>query len=413
MCTGTIFCWNVRGFNKLSHHSGFKNWIRNKDFLFGSLLETHVQSGKQKKLLNAVLPGWLYDSNYAFSDLGKIWITWHPSVKVDVLSKSLQMISCEDVLSSSSPPVIVCFVYASTDDMDRRLFWSELTSLAADQRVMGKPWAVFGDFNQVLRPSENSAAIGPNIDLPTRLFAESLNQCALADVTYRGSSNTWWNKRRLEPIAKKLDRVLVNDDWLCLFPLSLAVFGEPAFSDHASMSLALQSGAPKQKKPFRFFNYLLKNEDFLPLVAHHWFSYGISGTAMFRVARKLKTLKKAIRDFSRQNFSDIEKRVKEASEDLAAAQIRTLNDPSVENAQLELDLQQRWITLSTAEESFFYQRSRITWLTVGDRNTPFSIVWPTQDKLSITYTILLMKMVCDLSLRMIFRTSVSITSPTS
>lgn len=118
-----------------------------------------------------------------------------------------------------------------------------------------------------------------------------------------------------------------------MFPLSLAMFGKPAFSDHASMSLSLHSGAPKQKKPFRFFNYLLQNEDFLPLVANHWFSFSIRGSAMFRVVRKLKSLKKVIIDFSKQNYSDIEKRVTVASEALAAAQIRTLDDPSVANAE--------------------------------------------------------------------------------
>ena len=136
--------------------------------------------------------------------------------------------------------------------------------------------------------------------------------------------------------------------------LSLAVFGEPSFSDHASMSLAMQFGAPRQKKPFRFFNYLLQNEAFLPLVAHHWFSYNISGTAMYRVARKLKTLKRAIRDFSKPNYSDLEKRVFEAAEALAAPQIQTLNDPFLENADMELSLQKKWLTLSSAEESFFF-----------------------------------------------------------
>lgn len=81
MCTWNIFGWNVRGFDKSSHRSGFKKWIRNGDYLFGSLLETHVQQGKQQKFMNSLLPGWFFDNNYSFSDLGKIWILWHLSVQ--------------------------------------------------------------------------------------------------------------------------------------------------------------------------------------------------------------------------------------------------------------------------------------------------------------------------------------------
>ena len=361
----------MRGFNKLSHRNGFKSWIRRNNHLFGSLIETHVQQGKQQKLLNAVLPGWYFDNNFAFLDLGKIWILWHPSVKVVVFHKSLQMIACEVFLPDSISPMVVSFVYASTDESVRRQLWNELITLSTDQRLLGKPWAVIGDFNQVLRPEENSAATSPNVDLQTRLFADAMSQSALVDLTFRGSSNTWWNKRRSDPIAKKLDRVMVNEEWFLCFPLSLGLFGEPAFSDHASMSISLQSGAPRQKKPFRFFNFLLKNEGFLPLVADHWFSFQVTGYSMFRVVKKLKSLKRVIREFSKNNFSDIEKRVREASEALAIAQVRTLNDLSAANAAMELSLQEKWVTLSSAEESFFFQRSRVTWTQLGDRNTPY------------------------------------------
>lgn len=108
------------------------------------------------------------------------------------------------MLPSLASTIIVSFVYASTDESVRRSLWSELISSSSDNRITGKPWAVLGDFNQVLRPSENSAALGPNVDFQTPLFVDALIQAELVDLSFRGPSNTWWNKRRSEPIAKGL-----------------------------------------------------------------------------------------------------------------------------------------------------------------------------------------------------------------
>ena len=370
MCT-EIFCWNVRGFNKSSHRRGFKKWFRKNNCTFGSLLETHVKQQKQQKFITSLLPGWLFDANYAYSDLGKIWVLWHPSVKVSVISRSLQMVTCDVQFPEAYESVIISFVYASNDVDMRQTLWNELTSLSGSQALIGKAWCVLGDFNQVLDPSENSFARSPNVDCQTRIFKQTLIDSSLVDLNFRGSSHTWWNKQKEQPIAKKLDRILVNDSWNVLFPLALGTFGPPAFSDHASMHVSLSSGLPKQKKPFRFFNFLLKNECFLPIIADCWFSSNVYGTAMFRVARKLKLLKPVIREFSKANYSGIEKRAAEAHEALILAQQRTLLDPSSANAAAELELQRTWAILSAAEEGFFLQKSRVTWLDVGDNNTPY------------------------------------------
>ncbi|XP_056857360.1 uncharacterized protein LOC130506685 [Raphanus sativus] len=225
---------------------------------------------------------------------GKIWITWHPSVQMNVFYKSLQMICCEVKLPDSATSMIISFVYASTEESIRRTLWNDLLTVAADQRICGKPWAVLGDFNQVLRPSENSVATNPKIG-PAYSFVCRLSlPSGLADLSFRGSSHTWWNKRRNEPIAKKTTRVFSNEEWLQSFPLSLAVFGEPP----SLIMLPCQS-------PCKLYQRL----------------------CYVSLARKLKSLKKVIREFSKDNFSDIEKRV--------------------------------------------IERSRVTWATVGDRNTPY------------------------------------------
>lgn len=46
-----------------------------------------------------------------------------------------------------------------------------------------------------------------------------------------------------------------------------------------------------------------------------------------------------------------------------------LSTPSTTNASLELQALQDWEELSTAEASFFYQRSRINWVSCGDGST--------------------------------------------
>lgn len=90
---------------------------------------------------------------------------------------------------------------------------------------------------------------------------------------------------------------------------------------------------------------------------------------MFRVSRKLKLLKKFIKEFSKQNYSGIEKRTAHALDCLVTAQNLTLANPSTHNAEVEIRAMKEWEELSTAESSFFFQRSRITWLAFGDGNS--------------------------------------------
>ena len=193
----------------------------------------------------------------------------------------------------------------------------------------------------------------------------------LSDLNYGGNLFTWWNKQKSAPVAKKLDRILVNDSWNDLFPNSVAFFDSPDFSDHASMKVVLNSQLVYKKRPFKFFNFILQNTSFLSMVTLQWLTYHVFGSAMFRVSRKLMLLKKDIREFSKENYSGIEKRTREAHETLCSAQNQMLHCPNTANAEAELEAMQKWVTLSQAEESFFLQRSRVQWMGLGDSGTRF------------------------------------------
>lgn len=90
---------------------------------------------------------------------------------------------------------------------------------------------------------------------------------------------------------------------------------------------------------------------------------------MFRVAKKLKFSKNTIKEFSKTNYSGIEKKTALAHEKLLQAQEVMLSSPSTANASIELSALQNWEELSAAETAFFYQRSRINWLSLGDGST--------------------------------------------
>ncbi|CAA7058158.1 unnamed protein product [Microthlaspi erraticum] len=281
------------------------------------------------------------------------------------------MVTCEVMLPDSSDWIIISVVYASNDETERKLLWSELRDLSVDRRIQGRAWLVMGDFNQTLNPQKHSIPAAQSINRRMLEFRNTLHNEDLSDLTFKGETFTWWNKSASRPVAKKLDRVLINEYWMNQFPASYAKFGEPDFSDHASCGIVLDHGSLSQKRPFKFFNYLLQNSDFLSIIADHWFSCSISGSAMFRVSRKLKSLKNSIRRFRKQNYSGIEKRTAEAHEIMLYRQQRVLSDPSPNNDLLELEAQKRWGILASAEDAFHRQKSRVTWLKDGDSNSAY------------------------------------------
>ncbi|CAA7026629.1 unnamed protein product [Microthlaspi erraticum] len=159
-----------------------------------------------------------------------------------------------------------------------------------------------------------------------------------------GPRYTWSNHRSEAPIAKKLDRCLVNGFWLFRYPVSHCSFESPDFSDHSPGLIRMTSLPPLFGEPvgnLRDFCF------------------------------KLKQLKRPLKTLLKENFSDIERRVAEAGSVLSSLQMISLNDPSESKLLLEAQAKEVWIGLRAAEESFFKQKSRIKWLGEGDLNTRF------------------------------------------
>ncbi|CAA7058283.1 unnamed protein product [Microthlaspi erraticum] len=205
-----------------------------------------------------------------------------------------------------------------------------------------------------------------------RDFRDCLTLSGLFDLPFQGPHFTWSNHRAGEPIAKKLDRCLVNGQWLFRFPASHCSFEPPEFSDHSPGFIRLLTPRPSfGSRPFRFFNLLTKHQDFKETIQFSWNNDGESAGNLRDFCFKLKQLKRPLRSLLKDNYSAIERRVAETASILSSRQMLSLNDQSEVNLSLEAQAKDIWQSLRLAEESFFKLRSRIKWLGEGDLNTKF------------------------------------------
>lgn len=127
-----------------------------------------------------------------------------------------------------------------------------------------------------------------------RDFQEAISICGLDDLAKVGSVFTWTNRQPANPISKKLDRVLVNSQWLTSFPVSFSTFEARGAPNHLRCWTQLRPAEPLNLKPFKFFNHVINHPRFLEVVSEGWNSLQPlyhSRSALKLLQNKLKSLK--------------------------------------------------------------------------------------------------------------------------
>lgn len=359
---GNLFLWNVRGINETDKHSKFRRWIYNHHISVGALLETHLKEPSMIPVINALCPGWNFYSNHQSDHDGRIVLIWKPSINVTLLHQSRQSMTCR-VDSPPDAPFFFTAIYAGNTAEERTELWVELLNLQNSLLLDSSPWLVVGDFNEITHPAEHSASTVTSFTPHMVEFNTCLSQLEIRDLRFHGPRFMWSNKCPENPIAKKLDRALINEHWLDLYPNSLAKFLPPEFSDHSPCCIILDSPLPLAgTKPFKIFNYLTSHPDFLSLVAESWTCTETEIHTLALLSAKQKDLKRELKRLNKENFSEIQRRVIETNSLFTHAQVLSLQQPTCPNFAAEKELRDKLNMLRRVEEEYFKQLSRINWL---------------------------------------------------
>lgn len=246
MTSVKICAWNVRGFNASEKNLFACKYLRDNDISVCGFLETKVKKKKEWAVLNRFPRDWRAFSNCTDASRERIWVFWDPcALCLSVVDVCPQAVHCE----IKSHHFFATFVYAFNSKIERTSCWRFIGDLNVSS---AEAWTVMGDLNCVLEPSDKWPVTYGRVDEFEELNT-FMEECRLTDLDYLGQRLTWSNSKiGAERVERKLDRVLVNEKWKDIMPLSKAFFDTTWFSDHSPAVIAIRDVERRTGLPFRF-----------------------------------------------------------------------------------------------------------------------------------------------------------------
>ncbi|PKU59129.1 Putative ribonuclease H protein [Dendrobium catenatum] len=362
--------WNVRGFNSPEKVISCKRLIKAFKLDLLCLLETRVHASSLCNpffdLSHSLFPNESCHHNFNLASSGRIWVKWNANNLNFIPNMVTSQLISGLVTVGNSPPFQISFVYASNNALERKDLWNSI-SLAAPS--CGIPWFVAGDFNCCRFASEKSGGTVLHhsnlVDINKMIFDNKL-----MDSHSVGSFFTWFNQQATNPIFIKLDRGLVNEDWMKVFPNAYCSFQSPSCSDHSPIILHPGLDSPSNHR-FLFKNFWTKEDKFWVHLLNA-FSKPISGNSLSHFCNSLKVLKGDIKqeNWANSNFITTQlDSLNSKQRDILALIDRTPMDPSLAISLKEINY--KISEASSSHASWIIQRAKAKWLHHGEDDLKF------------------------------------------
>ncbi|XP_062104168.1 uncharacterized protein LOC133815329 [Humulus lupulus] len=294
-----LLSWNLRGLNKTNKHIVVLDSFSRNKIGVGGLLETKMRGNKIVEFMENKLPNWEFYSSPTIES--RLLIIWRKVfVRLTILEESPQFVHCMVNLAGQRGTFYVIFVYRYNLLESRRSLWQGLNKISLSVRA----WIVLGDFNAPFSGLDRSGGkpvSGLELADPLSWLADTKVE-ALKSIS---SYFTWTNNQEGSArIYSKIDHVFMNEEWLDLFPHSLAVFSWEVVSDHCSCVVTNIQMEKLGVKFLRFYNFRTGHSYFKEVVMNSWRA-PLKATGLRAIYLKLMRLKHRLKKFNRDTIGDI------------------------------------------------------------------------------------------------------------
>lgn len=288
------------------------------------------------KILKAHLPlSFLRNSRHSFfaqnervNSRPNIWIFCHEQYVAD----SVILRSFEQFIAIKTAGITLIFVHTKNNYIRRRELWQDLS-----QELQASHTCIMGDFNVVLGAHERSSGMvthGP----PIEEFQNFITQNDLTDVEAVGNKYTWATRRNNIFMAARLDRALVNHNFLNNWDEVELVILPMLCSDHNRIRLRAANHVNNGPYPFRFQDMWTLHPKFTDFVRTCWVIPIHAANTALRLQAKLKCLKRHLKAWNSDVYRNVFNEIQLAAETLDATQQRiSLEGDSDELFNMEMN----------------------------------------------------------------------------
>ena len=295
---------NIRGVGGSSKARYLRQVIASEGAEFVCLQETKAKeflAARFYSLWGDNKVGWVHYEGVNGS--GSLLSMWHEeafSYANHVMGKGFIAVFGNHAKTNTS--CVVINVYAACSLSEKKTLWEDLSNLKVDSQEL--VWCMCGDFNAIRsrnerkgireRASQSGEIIGFNSFIDTN---------SLLELPLVGKKFTWFKANG--SANSRLDRVLVSEAWLEIWPMCKQYVQRREVSDHCAIVVknVEKNWGPK---PFRSIDAWFMGKGFSEMVKNNWSSYPVQRNAFINIKEKLKALKGDLKVWNRDEFGNIQ-----------------------------------------------------------------------------------------------------------